>query len=200
MKLFITIFLIFSLANISNATVHIVTCQNSPAHFLPTSLNAFVGDTIHWKYIAGNHIVGPVNANDIPNGAAMWAGLIDAAHLTFDYVVTKSGTYNYDCHPATPHGENASITVLEVTGILPRAKQRPCLVFPNPFADTFHFKSESGGDFNIFNLKGEKVYFYAIKENELKYEPNMAQLSKGIYFCTFTQQGNVVSSWKLLKE
>ena len=70
MKKIIVLISFLQFALCVNATVHIVTCQNSPSHFLPVTLYAVIGDTIHWTWIEGNHIVGAVNASDIPNGAS----------------------------------------------------------------------------------------------------------------------------------
>ncbi len=95
----------------ANATVHVVTCQNSPSHFLPVTVNALVGDTIHWIWVEGGHIVGPISSSDIPAGAAMFNAPIDYFNQSFEYVVTVPGSYHYDCHPTTPHGEDAYIVV-----------------------------------------------------------------------------------------
>lgn len=63
-------FLIFAsfllIVSTVNATVHIVTCQNGSSHFIPDTVNAVVGDTIHWTWLAGVHITGPINASNIP--------------------------------------------------------------------------------------------------------------------------------------
>ena len=109
------IYIIFSLTLLSlfashsaHATVDTVTVQDNPSHFLPVTLYAVIGDTIRWTWIEGNHVVGAVNASDIPNGASNWNGTIDASHHTFDYVVTVAGNYHYECHPAF-HMENLDI-------------------------------------------------------------------------------------------
>lgn len=48
MKLFFTFVLLAALVSSANATVHTVTAQNTPTHFLPVTVNAVVGDTIRW--------------------------------------------------------------------------------------------------------------------------------------------------------
>lgn len=58
MKLLFT-FLAFVVSGLAaNANVITITCQNSPSHFLPVTVNVTVGDTIHWTWIEGTHIVG----------------------------------------------------------------------------------------------------------------------------------------------
>ena len=85
--------------NSANATVRIITCQNTPSHFLPVTANAVIGDTIHWTWVAGTHVVGPINASYIPSGAAMFNAPIDAGNLSFEYVVTVAGNYNFSVIP-----------------------------------------------------------------------------------------------------
>jgi len=105
MKLLLTIASLVFFISTANSTVHIVTAQNSPLHFLPDTVFAMTGDTIRWVYVEGVHDVGPISSADIPNGAAMWLQLIDASNLSFDYVVTVAGSYHYECHASNPHGE-----------------------------------------------------------------------------------------------
>ncbi|MBL4655511.1 MAG: hypothetical protein JKY33_06790, partial [Bacteroidia bacterium] len=141
MKLFFTFAFITVVFTTANATVHTVTCQNSPSHFLPDTVNAVLGDTIHWTWVAGTHEVGPINASDIPSGAATWSAPIDVSNTSFDYVVTVAGNYHYVCHPATPHGENAYIVV---TGAATGMQQYKDLnnfffVYPNPSNGKFQF-------------------------------------------------------------
>ena len=201
MKLFFTLASLTAIFATASATVHTVTCQNSPSHFLPVTLNAVVGDTIHWTWIEGGHIVGPISSSDIPAGAAMWNGLIDAADLTFDYKVTVAGNYHYVCHPATPHGEDAYIVVTDVSGVkLYSTTGNLSLAYPNPFSSKTSLQTNkhlenavlkiyiSAGQFvkEIKNLSGQA--FTLFRDN----------LPCGLYFIRLTQDGEIIGTNKVL--
>lgn len=78
MKHLLTLAAFASLSITAPATVHAVTCQNGANHFLPVTINAVLGDTIHWTWVSGTHIVGVVNETDIPVLADTWYAVIDA--------------------------------------------------------------------------------------------------------------------------
>lgn len=184
MKKFIYIFAAFAvIVTTANATVHTVTCQNYPSHFLPLTVNAVVGDTIHWTWVAGGHIVGPINASYIPSGAAMWSPTIDASHLSAEYVVKVVGNYHYVCHPATPHGEDAYIVVTAAaTGVQQyNVLSNLAAVYPNPSTGKFILSSEiTKGEIKIYNLLGERIYQSVITNP--KSDIDLSNQTKGIYF------------------
>lgn len=165
MKVSFTTGLILIMFYSARASVHIITCQNSPSHFLPLQVNARVGDTIRWVWVEGGHIVGPIKAMDIPKGAPTFNAPIDAGHTSFEYVVTMVGHYMYDCHPATPHGETASIAV---TGSTTAAIQSiepgyRFIAFPNPSKGRFQIEVDESlltGDTHVevHDLRGQLVY------------------------------------------
>jgi plastocyanin len=164
MKNFILCVFMLCLATTSKATIHIVTCQNGADHFLPLQIKAAVGDTIRWKWISGVHIVGPVLRTDIPTGAPTFNGVIDASHLSFDYVLTVAGNYKYDCHPASPHGEVATLVVTGRTASHELDSEKfPFTAFPNPSNGHFRISIEgiqitNKAKLEIFNLYGQSIY------------------------------------------
>jgi hypothetical protein len=123
-----------------------------------------VGDTIRWIWVEGGHIVGPVNITDIPKGAATFNAPIDASHRSFEYVVTIMGNYSYDCHPATPHGETASIVVTSTTGVSKSNEVGYSFItFPNPSKGKFKIEIDeslfnSHTKIEVYNLNGQLVY------------------------------------------
>ncbi len=201
MKQLFTFIAVALLVNTASATIHIVTCQNSPSHFLPLTVNAVVGDTVHWTWVAGNHIVGPVNSTYIPNGAPSWNGLIDASHHDLEYVVTVPGTYNYDCHPATPHGEAASIVVSSVTGIQ-QHNVTPNLssAYPNPFSDKITIETPPADQVIIYNVLGEKINVFALKSGQTKLETDLGTLPEGLFFYSILKNGIVLETRKIIKK
>ncbi len=83
------------------AKVHKINVSNF--QFTPSAVNARVGDTIMWVWKNGTHTTTSLT---IPMGAAAWNSNMNSTTKRFSYVVTKVGTYNYDCtiHPTVMIG------------------------------------------------------------------------------------------------
>ena len=164
-------------------------------------MNAFIGDTIRWIWVEGHHIVGPVNTSDIPNGAAKWNATIDAGNYSFDYTVTVVGSYYYDCHPATPHGENAYIVVTGTN----REQQYNALsalssAFPNPSNGKFQFTIDDSlitqnSKIEIFNLKGQIIYTSIITKTTSFID--LSNQKNGTYFIRFNN-GEAILAKKII--
>ena len=186
MKLLFTLASIAVFASVSNATVHTVTCQNSPSHFLPITVNAVVGDTIHWTWVAGVHDVGPISASDIPPGAAMWVEPIDIGNQSAEYVVTVAGNYHYVCHPSTPHAEDAYLVVTDPTGVQQyNAQSKASFAYPNPSNGIFEFvisgsQITKDSRLEIYDLQGQLVHASAITNARSKVD--LSEQASGIYF------------------
>jgi len=201
MKLLFTLATIAIIVSTANATVHTVTCQNTPSHYLPVTVNAVVGDTMHWVWVAGVHVVGPISAADIPNGAAMFNGPIDASHLSFKYVLTVAGNYHYVCHPATPHGEDAYIVVTNATGVQQNnAQSNLSLAYPNPFSEKITIETSHADLISIYNFMGEKIKSFSLENGQTKFEADLATLPKGIFFYSIIKDGIVLATRKIIKE
>ena len=200
MKLFLTLATLAAFLTAADATVRTVTCQNSPAHFLPVTVNAVCGDTIHWTWIAGGHVVGPISPADIPNGAAGWNAPIDGSHLTFDYVVTVAGNYHYVCHPSTPHGEDAYIVVTCATGLAEAGINHISFAYPDPFQDKFTIETVEADMIVLYNLLGEKIKSISIRKGQTKISVDAAELNPGIYFYAVIKDGVIVETRKLVKQ
>jgi plastocyanin len=190
--------LIFSAAN---ATTRTVTCQNSPSHYLPVTLNAVVGDTVLWVWVAGTHVVGPILTTDIPAGAAMFDAPIDASNHSFKYVLKVAGNYHYVCHPATPHGEDAYIVVTAgATGIQPNmGVPNISTAYPNPFADKLTIETPNGDHILIYNEAGQQLKSFPLKSGQTKFEADLADLPKGIYFYMIMKEGLMLENKKIIK-
>jgi plastocyanin len=201
MKFFYTLAFAVGLITATNANIHIVTCQNTPSHYLPLTVNAVVGDTIHWTWVSGGHIVGPMSASDIPAGAAMWSAPIDAGNLSFNYVVTVVGNYHYVCHPGTPHGEDAYIVVSTATGIQQfNTLNSPSVAYPNPFSDKITIESSEANSFLVYNSLGEKIKSFDFNNGQTKLEADLATLPKGVFFYILVRDGVIVETKKIVKD
>jgi plastocyanin len=201
MKNIIPAILILWMHSSSIASVHIITCQNSPSHFLPVKVNARVGDTIRWVWVEGGHIVGPISTTDIPKGAAPFNAPIDEGHTSFEYVVTMVGNYTYDCHPASPHGETASIVVTSTTGV--KESVEPGFhfnVFPNPSKGKFQIEIDETfltqtSSIEVHNLQGELVFQTPMTQSRSYHVIDAA--SKGVYLVSL-HIGSVILTRKLI--
>ena len=201
MKLLLTIFSLAAIISSASATVITVTCQNNPTHFLPVTVNAVCDDTIRWVWVSGTHVVGPINSSNIPNGAAMFNAPIDAGHLSFQYVVTFPGNYNYQCLPATPHGEPGYIVVNCSTGIPVLGLDPVSAAYPNPASDKFTIETSSPANMiSIYNLLGEKIKSVSLKIGQTNFQIDVADLNKGVYFYSIINEGVIVETKKLVKE
>ncbi len=101
MNRFIIFFLLLNCFGFSaNAKKHIVTVADF--QFSPIIIpNVFVGDTIRWVWVSGNHTTTcDQNADPgtfSPAGAATWNASINSVSQSFQYKVTVAGQYQYTC-------------------------------------------------------------------------------------------------------
>ena len=97
-------FVLLLLTVVSNATVHVVQVSNF--QFSPSTMSVFVGDTVRYVWVSGNHTTTCDASQDpntsLPAGAATWDAAIKSSAQTFNYRVTVPGTYNYVCLPHAP--------------------------------------------------------------------------------------------------
>lgn len=143
--------------------------------FSPSSLNVSVGDVIHWIWVGGFHTT--TSTASIPAGAASWDAPITSGSTTFDYTVTTSGTYNYQCdiHGSSMSGSFTASIVLPVilsSFTVTTKNDKPLLLWVTASeanADYFSIrKSINGTDFMEIskipaagNSSSQKKYFYS---------------------------------------
>jgi plastocyanin len=164
--------LIYFLPFHSKATTWEVTVQDF--QFSPSSLNVVVGDVIRWVWVSGFHTT---TSSTIPSGADSWDYAIDANNLSYDYMVTAPGTYNYICYFHEAFGMVASFTATGVAPVTLSAfnintqNKKPFLTWTTQTevnVDYFSIrKSENGRDFKEIakvpaagNSATEKNYTY----------------------------------------
>jgi len=110
----IGILFIWMISNLHvNATKWIVFTEN--VVFTPPDLpNVQLGDTIRWEWINGNHTT---TSTSVPTGAATWDNPLSLNNLSFEYIPTVTGTYNYKCTPHVSFGMIGSFIVSELSVI-----------------------------------------------------------------------------------
>jgi plastocyanin len=97
-----------------HATKWIVNVQNFT--FSPANLpNVNVGDTVKWVWVNGTHTT---TSTTIPGGAASWDHPITSSNTFYEYPVTVSGSYAYQCTPHAGMGMVGSFTATTVVPVL----------------------------------------------------------------------------------
>ena len=130
----------------------------------------------------------------------MFNAPIDAGNLSFEYVVTVAGNYNYQCHPATPHGEPGYIVVAPATGVPTIELNHVSNAYPNPFADKLTIETTQADMISIYNMVGEKIYEQAICDKRTGTSIDLSKQQNGIYFYGIIKEGIIVETKKLVKE
>lgn len=74
------------------------TVQVANYQFTPSTVNAVVGDVIHFQWVSGDHTT---TSTAVPQGASTWNAPMSNSYATYDYTVSVIGTYSYYCvyHP-----------------------------------------------------------------------------------------------------
>ncbi len=95
----------------SQATTWSVSVSNF--QFSSSNLNVKVGDVIHWVWAGGFHTTTSLS---VPSGALPWDASLTSSSTTFDYTVTKVGSYSYECsiHPLQMQGTFTATIVTPV--------------------------------------------------------------------------------------
>ena len=113
-NIYFTIISLFCIIFSVNATVHIINVEDN--EFSPSFISVIVGDTVRWKWdnSASAHTTTSIS---VPFDALTWDNPIDNANTSFDYIVTKAGTYNYECTFHAAMGMTGSFTATGTTAI-----------------------------------------------------------------------------------
>ncbi len=200
-KLYPLVFSLTSLmgnADFVNATVHIINAEGTTIAtdiFIPSAVNAVCGDTVKWVWVSGFHTT---SSSSVPNGATLWNALLDANNLSFSYVVTVAGTYQYTCHPGTTPHMDGTITVTCGSAVPSISIKNVSSAYPNPFSDRFTIETPPQADMIIIsNLLGEKIKSFSVRNR--KAEVDAAGLNKGIYFYSIMKEGEILETRKIIK-
>jgi plastocyanin len=162
--------------------------------FSPSNLlSVKIGDTIHWEWKNGSHTT---TSTTIPVGATAWDKLMDASHLTYDYIPAVAGTYHYKCTPHESMGMVGQFTVLISIGIKENNPVPKITIYPNPFSKGIYINSAAQEGVFIQHFTIYDVYGKIIKEASFKEGsplPGYLDLSgvpAGMIFVEFTDNLN----------
>jgi len=192
MKKIASLFFLLLLAATVSATTKTINVGQSGNQFTPSSVSAFVGDTIKWVYVSGFHTT---TSTTIPVGAAAWNAPMQSAGQTFIYKITVAGTYNYECEPHAPGMAGQIIaTISNVKEINSLAESFSLSQnYPNPFNPVTKINfSIPKGDFvtlKVYDILGNEVVDLVNKNltsgvYSVDFDANVngASLSSGVYF------------------
>lgn len=148
--------------------------------FNPSQFTANVGDTIRWTFIAGSMENHTTTSGSIPTGAASWDKNVNTANPTFQYVITKPGTYNYVCTPHASFGMIGNFTATVTTAIANTELSEARFVSPNPAKDKINFSiNEKPTNINLIDLQGRviKAWHIEVKDSAL----DISGVPQGMY-------------------
>jgi plastocyanin len=174
-----------------------MNCSFSAANtYCPTATSCTVGDTVTFVLGAGVHTA---TSTSVPSGAApINSGTMSSPGAMYTYVVTKAGTYNFQC---TIHGSSMSGTINAVASNVTEASvDLATIAFPNPFRNSITFKYNSITSIDIMNVVGEKVKHIELSPVETQTVVEFEGIPAGVYFYrTYNKEGVIVETKKIVK-
>ncbi len=193
--LFVLLFLI--MVFLFNSTVKATTINITSSNFVftPANVNAVVGDTIKWTNLNGSHTTtcNGTQGTARPNGAAPWNAPLDNNNITFSYVITVPGNYQYVCLPHSP--DMAGVIIATVSSISQLNEiatgYELSQNYPNPFnpetAIDFSIPFSSNVNLDIYNIAGQNVASLVnqrLTPGTYKVRWNASDVTSGVYFYT----------------
>lgn len=166
------------------------TITASGRSFAPTPVTATVGDTLKWQWIDGIHTT---TSTSVPAGALTWTAPLDSGHATFSYVITKAGTYNYQCNFHAIFGMTGIINV-NPNGIKPVGTNIPSVYdiyqnYPNPFNPSTNIKFDIPNSapvkIVVYNILGDQAQILVdevLQAGSYSVDWNASGFASGIYF------------------
>lgn len=143
-KLFILLLSNLLLCLLANATIRIIHVANY--QFSPSTVNAFVGDTIRWTWDNGFHTT---TSTSVPSGAPAWDKNINASSTTYDYILQKAGAYAYECVFHAP----GMAGVLNVSAALPVTLADFSVITQNSNSALIKWSTLTEQNTNYFSVK-----------------------------------------------
>jgi len=192
-------------AFMSHATVHVVLVgQGGGFTFSPSTMSVSVNDTVRFNWITGSHTTTSLS---VPTGADTWDSPMSNNVTSFDYIVKKEGTYNYQCSPHGGGGMKGSFTAT-ITGLDSKfaAIKSSFVLAPNPVINkaslTFSSDKSFKGFVRVFDANGNLVLEENMKveSGENTFELNTEKLSIGMYYVNLFDKNNSFLFSKMLKQ
>lgn len=93
--------------NPPGSTQHNHVISAGGTSFSPNSVSASVGDTITFVWTNGTHTT---TSTSVPTGANSWNAPLTSSSTSFVYIITKAGTYNFQCNFHVSMGMTGTFT------------------------------------------------------------------------------------------
>jgi plastocyanin len=185
------------------ATIYSIDVKNYV--FAPSSLTTVkIGDTIHWEWKEGTHTT---TSASIPSGASPWDQPITSSSQAFNYIPTKTGTYNYVCTPHASMGMIGSFTVSGSSGVNDPSSPVSLVLYPNPFKEkiTFFLQGDEGRSINsvtVYDITGKTMATRSFDEggNDHIKDIMLSDLSSGVFFFEFRDNKGGIFTRKAVKK
>ncbi len=185
----------------------VVAIQVSNFAFSPANVNVNVGDTVRWEWMSGSHTTTSLT---IPDSAALWDEMITSMHVSYEYVVTDTGVYNYKCTPHFGMGMVGAFTAQMVSTGENQLSKGPggnstieYDLFPNPVIDYIVIRidgqSDMELDIELTNISGKRIFLTRrnVSGNVFMERFNLGELSCGIYIMqVYDRRNNLYFSKK----
>lgn len=196
-----TLLLPFLFAVNLHATTFTVSVQNFS--FTPSNVNCNVGDTIKWVWVNGTHTT---TSTSVPGGAATWGHNIDTSNTSFIYVVTKPGTYNYQCNFHAGMGMIATLNA-QPAGISTVNKPALLSYFPNPVHTQLTINLNTSlyaGTMNVIitNIEGQEICRKQLQlaKGNNTYSLDLSSLANGAYVINLSRQDERLEAFAIMKD
>lgn len=187
MKANVLTFVILLSSFAANSTVHVVTVRNFA--YDPSTINAFVGDTVRFIWESGIH---PTSSLD-----AEWPTFtISSSHTEHDIKMSNLGTFEYQCDSHVSGGMTGVITVDPLlgtkTGLSSKVK-----VYPNPAKErvSIDLADVIADEVQIVTMCGHIVHTEFISGSVRSFHTD---LPLGRYLISVRRKGEVVETRKLI--
>ncbi len=169
-----------------------------------TILTVRIGDTIHWEWKNGFHTT---TSTSIPAGAATWDAPITSSTMTFNYVPTVLGTYNYKCTPHESMGMVGSFTVTAAAGIANNLPTVKINIYPNPFTEKVTISADANGNTQLESLRVYDVTGNMLRQvkfpgngNPIERDLLFAELPSGLLLFEFRDSQGAIFIRRVVKE
>lgn len=193
----ITLALLF-FAAFTFAQTHTVEAIDN--EFVPEDITVQEGDTVLW--VNNGTIIHTTTSGTNCDADGTWdSGNMDPGE-EFMYVFNESGDYPYFCIPHCAVGMTGSVTV-EAVSSARKAEIGLLEVYPNPvlnkvWMDLSNLDAHSV-NVRVANLSGQTVKDVRNLRTGSTVDINLANLNEGVYFLQLWDDGNILTSNRILK-
>ena len=177
------------------------TITNADFTFVPQTTNVNVGDIIHFNVGSFHPVIQVIETSWTNGGNAPLNGGFSIPNGIDDVTATTAGIMYFVCNNHFDSGMKGRIIVSGSSDIQGVETKKYFLIYPNPGYDVITL-SISGPiklqEIRIVDLTGRIVQNINKPENSEKYQLDVSNLNKGVYFITL-KSDKILASQKFTK-